>query len=456
MNYSLEEFIANSFATINPGTKFLNNWHIDLIAYKLQQAYEGKIKRLIINMPPRSLKSLCVSVAWPAWLLAQDPSSRIMVASYSQILSIKHSLDCRKLLQAPWYKNSYAQTILAKDQNQKSKFMTKEGGFRFATSVMGTATGEGGNFLIVDDPHSSLQAASPQKRSNAIEWFEQTFISRIDDKKKGVIVIVMQRLHEDDLTGYLLKKPTFNWELLRIPAIAPAKTIINIGGREIIRQEGDLLHQNRDGEAEIKQVRLELGEYAFFAQYQQTPITKQGNLIKAKWLKHYSENPPNIKRYIQSWDMASKPGEDNDYSVCTTWGETQAGFYLLEVLRIKLGYPDLKKLVLQSFNTWGAHLVLIEDKSSGIAMIQDLKKETTMPIVAIKPIKSKYDRLVAVSAMFEAEKIYLPKYATWLGEYENEILNFPNARHDDQVDSTSQFLNYMRVLKKSSNKITVI
>jgi predicted phage terminase large subunit-like protein len=456
MNYSLEEFIAHSFATINPGTTFLNNWHIDLIAYKLQQAYEGKIKRLIINMPPRSLKSLCVSVAWPAWLLAQDPSSRIMVASYSQILSIKHSLDCRKLLQAPWYKSAYSKTVLAKDQNQKSKFMTNEGGFRFATSVMGTATGEGGNFLIVDDPHSSLQAASTQKRSSAIEWFEQTFISRIDDKKKGVIVIVMQRLHEDDLTGYLLKKPNFSWELLKIPAIAPAKTIINLGGRQIIRQEGELLHQSRDGEAEIKQLRLELGEYAFFAQYQQTPITKQGNLIKAKWLKYYTQNPQNIKRYIQSWDMASKPGEDNDYSVCTTWGEAQSGFYLLEVLRVKLGYPDLKKLVLQSFNTWCAHLVLIEDKSSGIAMIQDLKKETTMPIVAIKPINSKYDRFVAVTAMFEAEKIYLPKYANWLGDYENEILNFPNLRHDDQVDSTSQFLNYMRLVKKSNNKITVI
>ncbi len=229
MNLSLSNFIAKTFNIINPGTKFLPNWHIDLIAHQLEEAYKGNIKRLIINMPPRSLKSLCVSVAWPAWLLGHDPSNRIMVASYSQILSIKHSLDCRKVINSSWYKENYPDTILAKDHNLKSKFITNDGGFRFSTSVMGTATGEGGNFLIVDDPHSSLQASSNHLRNKAIEWFEQTFISRIDDKKKGVIVIVMQRLHEDDLTGYLTSKKNSNWHLLKIPAIATQKAIISIG-----------------------------------------------------------------------------------------------------------------------------------------------------------------------------------------------------------------------------------
>jgi predicted phage terminase large subunit-like protein len=456
MNMSLSKFIEKTFNIINPGTKFFPNWHIDLIASQLEDAYKGKIKRLIINMPPRSLKSLCVSVAWPAWILANDPSNRIMVASYSQILSIKHSLDCRKVLNSSWYKESYPDTVIAKDHNLKSKFITNNGGFRFSTSVMGTATGEGGNFLIVDDPHSSLQASSNNLRNKAIEWFEQTFISRIDDKKKGVIVIVMQRLHEDDLTGYLIKKKNSNWNLLKIPAIATDKSIISIGKKKITRNEGDLLHKSRDGAKEIEDLRAELGEYAFFSQYQQSPITKEGSIIKAKWLKKYQDRPENISKIIQSWDMAQKPGEAHDYSVCTTWGQTNNSMYLLEVKRIKLDYPDLKKQVIKSYEEWQADLILIEDKASGISIIQDLNKETMMQIIPIKPTKSKYDRFIATSAMFEAGKVFLPDAAHWLGEYEAEILNFPNCRHDDQVDSTSQCLNYIRSALVRDSSIRMI
>jgi predicted phage terminase large subunit-like protein len=407
-------------------------------------------------MPPRSLKSLCVSVAWPAWLLANDPSNRIMVASYSQILSIKHSLDCRKVINSSWYKENYPDTILAKDHNLKSKFITNDGGFRFSTSVLGTATGEGGNFLIVDDPHSSLQASSNHLRNKAIEWFEQTFISRIDDKKKGVIVIVMQRLHEDDLTGYLMKKKNANWHLLKIPAIATDKKIISIGSKKIVINEGDLLHRARDGAKEIEDLRAELGEYAFFSQYQQNPITKEGSIIKAKWLKKYQDKPCDFNKIIQSWDMAQKPGEDHDYSVCTSWGQAVNGIYLLEVRRVKLDYPDLKKLVIKSYQDWQADLVLIEDKASGIAIIQDLNKETMIPIVPIRPTKSKYDRFIAVSALFEAGKVFLPDNAFWLGEYEMELLNFPNYKHDDQVDSTSQFLNYIRSDLAGSSSIRTV
>ena len=167
MKIPLDQFIAKTFEIVNPGTEFLPNWHIDLISHKLEQAYNADLQRIIINMPPRSLKSLCVSVAWPAWLLGLNPSNRIMAASYSQILSNKHSLDCRKVINSSWYKSNFPDAILAKDNNQKSKFVTSSGGFRFSTSVMGTATGEGGNFLIVDDPHSSIQASSSHLRSKA-------------------------------------------------------------------------------------------------------------------------------------------------------------------------------------------------------------------------------------------------------------------------------------------------
>ncbi|MCC2645761.1 MAG: phage uncharacterized protein [Burkholderiales bacterium] len=167
-----KEFIIKTFDTVSPGEEFLDNWHIDLIAHKLEQARIGKIKRLIINMPPRALKSICISVAWPAWILGNDPTAKIMAASYSKILSIKHSLDCRVVINSPWYKQQFPNVQITYDQNEKSKFTTTERGFRFATSVLGTATGEGGDFLIVDDPLSPMQALSETTRTQANKWFE--------------------------------------------------------------------------------------------------------------------------------------------------------------------------------------------------------------------------------------------------------------------------------------------
>ena len=197
-------FVVKTFFTVSPGTKYLHNWHIDAIAEKLKQVMDGTITRLIINMPPRYLKSICVSVACPAWLLGKDPSKRIMVASYSQALSNKHSLDCRLLMNSQSYQDLFPWTRIAKGENQKSKFVTTKRGFRFATSTGGTATGEGGDILIVDDPQNPTKINSKSYRKNTIEWFEQTFISRLNNKKTGAIIIVMQRFHEEDLCGHLL------------------------------------------------------------------------------------------------------------------------------------------------------------------------------------------------------------------------------------------------------------
>lgn len=214
----LPAFIQKCFHTVNPGTPYLHNWHIDLIAAYLRACERGDIQRLIINIPPRYLKSLCVSVAWPAWLLGHDPSRRIIVSSYAQSLSLKHSLDCRLVMQSEWYRQVFQQTLLASDQNEKGKFLTTRRGMRLATSVGGSVTGEGGNFLILDDPHNPAHIHSDLLRQDTIDWFEQVFTSRLDDKKRGVIILMMQRLHEEDLSGHLLKKS--GWEHLCIPAIA--------------------------------------------------------------------------------------------------------------------------------------------------------------------------------------------------------------------------------------------
>ena len=212
---NLSPFTQKVFSTVDPGTAYLHNWHVDLIAEHLQACYTGDITRLIINIPPRYLKSITVSVAFPAWVLGKDPTKKIVCASYAQNLSTKHSIDTRLVVNSPWYRQLFPHVKLVGDQNEKTKFVTSDRGFRFATSVGGTATGEGGDILIVDDPHSAAQASSEKERTNALEWFDQTFSSRLNDKKKGCIILVMQRLNEIDLTGHLKKSKAGKTSVLK-------------------------------------------------------------------------------------------------------------------------------------------------------------------------------------------------------------------------------------------------
>jgi predicted phage terminase large subunit-like protein len=262
----------------------------------------------------------------------------------------------------------------------------------------------------------------------------------------------MQRLHEDDLTGYLLKKNPNLWHLISLPIIADKRSEFVIKNKTIIREQGELLHKEREGEEEIAKIKIELGAYAFAAQYLQYPLLKKGTVIRSIWFQYYAQAPENL-RIIQSWDTAIKAGVDNDYSVCTTWGEAENGYYLIDVIRRKLEYPTLKKLMISYARKWKASIILIEDKASGQSLIQDLRAETKLPIIAIKPIKDKFTRLVSVSGLFEVGKIFLPLNAYWKEEYELEIISFPYFNHDDQVDSTSQFLNY--ITKKNYQDLIV-
>jgi hypothetical protein len=280
-----QSFLRMVVGTVSPGTRYLHNWHIDAIATYLGACARGDIRRLIINMPPRMLKSVTVSVAWPAWLLGQDARTRVMAASYAQSLSIKHSLDCRLVMQSRWYREIFPETELVRDQNEKDKFVTSKRGHRIATSVGGAATGEGGNILIVDDPLNPLQARQRSMREAANEWFDHTFATRLDDKRHGTIVVVMQRLHAEDLSGYLLKKT--GWEHLSLPAIAPTRTRIQCGGFTKVRREGDVLHPAREDAEMLAAMKQELGSANFNAQYQQAPLGEDEGLIKLGWFKRF-------------------------------------------------------------------------------------------------------------------------------------------------------------------------
>lgn len=440
----LAAFTRKAFATVDPGAEYKHNWHIDLIAEYLEACTRGEIKRLIINIPPRYMKSISVSVAWPAWMLGRNPSQQIMAASYADNLAIKLSTDCRLVLQSEWYRRIFPGTVITGDQNEKRKFVTTQRGHRIATTVGSSVIGEGGNFLIVDDPVNAMQALSKAERERANTWFDQAYSTRLNDKQNGVMVLVMQRLHQNDLTGHLLEKG--GWEHLVLPKVAEAKTIIDFGRVKVTREAGSVLHPERQNAADIEAEKLAMGSYAFAAQCQQRPAPAEGGIFKREWLavNRYAERREAYISITQSWDTANKADELNDPSVCTTWGETENGYELLHVLVQRAEYPELKRIAIAHAESYGVNALLIEDKSSGQSLIQDLRRETKLPVIAIMPTGDKVTRASVVSPLMESGKVRLPKQAQWLANYEDELFAFPNAAHDDQVDSTSQFLNWIK------------
>jgi predicted phage terminase large subunit-like protein len=455
LRQDFSSFIGKVFHTINPGAEYQANWHIELIADYLEAVRAGEIKRLIINMPPRALKSVCVNVAWPAWLLAQQPHTRIMAASYSSVLSIKHSLDCRLIVNSDWYKKLFPSTILSRKHNQKSKFLTTENGFRFATSVGGSATGEGGDVLIIDDPHNPTQINSLKIRNRAIEWFEQTFVTRLNDKNKGAIVLVMQRLHADDLSAHLLSSG--GWELLKIPAIASEDIVYNIGQKQYKYNKGELLNAKRDQIKFLNNIEQEVGARNYAAQFLQEPLPVGFNLLNLEDISFYEKTPDQFDYYVQSWDTAIKTSEKSDYSVGTCWGVVANKYYLISMIRKKMSYPELKVEMEKFADKFKPRHLLIEDKASGQSVIQDLKLSGYANIRAISPKLDKVTRFASIVAIFQAEKVFLPRKSAYKRELLRELTTFPNAKNDDIVDSVSQFLNFSKqMIYKNNARIRII
>lgn len=446
----LSSFIAKSFTTVNPGAAFIPNWHIDAIADYLTACTSGQCMRLIINMPPRMLKSLSVSVGWPAWLLGHDPARRIIASSYASSLAAKHAMDCKLVVGSEWYRRLFPSVQLVQGQNDKHKFVTTTRGFRLAASTGGALTGEGGQFIIVDDPINPRQAASTKWRQASNRWFDQTLLSRLDNPQQGVVVIVMQRLHEDDLTGHVLaKEGGGHWHQLILPAFNDKRLVVTTPLSRYVYEKETCLHEARLDKHTLDVMRNELGSYAFAAQYMQVPIAPEGGMINLAWFPRFTLSSTNAacgySMIVQSWDTAIKDGALNDYSVCTTWGITaEHEYYLLEVFRARMDYPSLRKQVLVLAEYWKPDAVLVEDKASGQSLLQDLRKDTDLPAIAIMPRASKHIRVAAVSALIEAGRVYVPRHAAWLCEFEEEVARFPHGTHDDQVDSMSQFLGWVR------------
>jgi len=445
LRQDFEAFIRKVFHTLCPGQQFVPVWFLSAMAYELERIRRGENKRLIINMPPRSLKSIMASVAFPAFVLGDDPTRRIICSSYSSELAYKLSNDFRAILASHWYRTIFPATRIGQYKNSETEIELTCRGFRLATSTGGTLTGRGGDLIIIDDPLKPIDALSEVKRGAANDWFLNTVLSRLDNKRTGAIVIVMQRVHLDDLTGFVLRQSDER-KLLSLPAIADRhETIPLTMGRVHERQVGDALSAEREPMEVLKQLRLQLGSDLFSAQYQQAPVPPGGAMIKRRWIRRYAELPPVSagKFIVQSWDTAAKQAPDNDWSVCSTWLCTNTcQFYLLDVWRDRVDYPTLKTRVQELAQHWGAQQVLVEEAGTAIGLLDELKFRVR-GIVGVKPERDKQVRMSIASAQFEAGQVHFPEHASWLAELEAELFSFPGSRYDDQVDSISQLLNHI-------------
>ncbi len=438
-------YLTKVFHTLNPGQSYINNWHLDAIAEYLSAMQEGTLQRLIINMPPRSLKSVSITVGWSAYLLGHQPETRIITASYASGISLKHAMDTRSIMASPWYRSAFPATQLMSGQNEKHKCVTTQHGFRLATSVGGTLTGEGGDIIILDDPISPSQAMSETWRNRANQWFDHTLSSRLNDKQTGRILVVMQRLHEDDLSGYLLRKG--GWEHLCLPAQVATSVAFSYGNFQRTMQAGDVLQASREPDQVLKQIQQDVGSMAYAAQYMQQPFSQTGHMIQASWLipDDHLPWPTTFDTIVQSWDTAIKTGQHHDLSACVTIGVLEGYYYLLDCFTDRLAYPNLKRAILGLYDQYQPDIVLIEDKASGQSLLQDIRLDNgALPLKGIIPRQDKVSRVSRITPMLETGQLRFPAYASWWDKFYVELLGFPHGKHDDQVDALSQALLWLK------------
>ena len=442
-------FIQMCFDILHPGKSLLMASYIEVVADHLEQVLAGRSNRLMFNLPPRYLKSFITSVAFPAYVLGHDPTKRVIVVSYGSELAVSLANDFRKIISSPRYKSVFPGLQISKIKNTKSEIVTTQGGFRLATSIEGALTGRGADIIIIDDPLKPSDASSQAKRERVNEWYKTTLLSRLDDKQKGAIIIVMQRLHEDDLCGFLLRNSR-DWVVLSFPALAVEDERIQIGqGRFHERRVGDPLHPEREPKFVLDQICAEQGEDIFAAQYQQCPTQPTGVMIKRNYLQYYDSMPLLHKRspyLIQSWDTASGVDGHNDYSACVTvLLDEENNYYVVDVVRDRLLYPDLKDLAIAQAKKYKPTTILIEAAGLGKTLADNLRA-MGLPARAVIPEGDKEERVSIQLEKFKKGQVFFPRQAPWLAALENELFAFPIGRHDDQLDALVQALAHYPVL----------
>ena len=469
---SLYEFVKQSWHVVEPGIPFIASWHIEAICEHLEAVSAGEIHRLLINIPPRHSKSTIVSVMWPAWEWITDPAQKFLCASYSGNLSTRDNLKTRRLLQSPWYQERWGHMFaFAGDQNAKQRFENDKTGYRLATSVGGTATGEGGSRLILDDPHGAQAAQSEVMRESDLEWFDMVWSTRLNNPKTDAMVTVMQRLHERDISGHILEDIK-GWEHICIPAEWDGKARKTIlGPYDPRKKKGELICPERFGEKEITTLKQLLGTYGTAGQLQQDPTPSEGGILKVKHFNLWpsSSGLPPFEYILQSYDCAFTEKTTGDPTACSVWAIfTHKGMrnaMLIDAWDEHLSYPDLRARAVKDWTTeYGGMTkdspysrakrpdrILVEAKASGQSLLQDLRL-AKVPAVGYNPGQAdKVSRAHQAAPTLELGLLWVPESGknpghpvSWAAAFLKQLGKFPVAEHDDYVDTFTQAIIYLK------------
>ena len=413
---------------------FIHGRHHALMAKKFQDIADGKLKRLIINMPPRHTKSEFASNMLPAWFLGKFPEKKVIQCSNTAELAVGFGRKVRNLVGSEQYAKIFPNVSLRADSKAAGRWATSHGGDYFAIGVGGTVTGKGADLLIIDDPHSEQEAklaqGDPSVFDSVYEWYTSGPRQRL--QPGGVIIVVMTRWSDKDLTGKLLKGDT-EWDIVQLPAILPS-------GNALWPEFWDI--------SELLALKEELPVYKWNAQYQQTPTGEEGALVKRDWWQRWeADRPPKCEFIIQSWDTAFTKSQRADYSACTTWGifhlnenPEDVNIIMLDAWKDKLEFPDLKDTAKRFYDEWQPDACIIEAKAAGAPLIFELRRMGVM-VSDYTPVRGndKFVRINSVTDLFRSGRVWAPE-TKWAEEVIEEMARFPNAEHDDLVDSTVQAL----------------
>jgi len=455
-------------AVRHPGYRFSK--HNKLIMKALMKVETGEIKRLIVCMPPRHGKTLTISEYFPAWYIGRNPANQIIFSTYSHNRATDVGRKVRNQMIDPMYCNVFKGCHLSADAKSANRLNTHEGGSYFAVGAGGAITGRGAHLFIIDDPiKGRKEAESDTLRRQMIEWYQGVAYTRL--MPQNAIIIVQTRWHYNDLVGFVTEEmENEDWTIINLPAICedPENDIIG-------RNAGEALWPTDFPIEKLEHTKTIVGTREWNAQFQQHPLPEEGGIVDLNWFRRYDyhkwltveiaakmrgdiELPYDINRIVMSWDTAFKESEMSDPSACTVWGCSKDNkYYLLSTINKHMQYPKLRDTVI---NTWqyyskfgtGICPVLIEDKASGQSLIQELRRNTNIPVIAINPTAAKKVRLEATTPLIEAGRVFLPERSKFLVEYETELARFPYWKFDNLVDSTSQFLSWVGAPKFKRNK----
>ena len=445
---SLGAFIRQAWSVIEPGTTYIDNWHIELIAEHLQAVNSGEIRRLIINIPPRHMKSIEATVCYPVWTWIQHPEKRFIKVSYSDALSRKHNILSRDIINSPWYQQNWSDRFHLKyDVNRQNEFENNHHGMLYSTSVGGAITGNGADVIIIDDPQNPIMANSETERQNSIDFFKNTLQTRLNNPKTGAFIIIMQRLHENDLTGYILSED-LGYTHLCLPAEAPERTVITfpVSKKQIVREEGDILNPQRFDHEVIESLKKSMGSLQYAGQFQQVPAPAEGVIFKREWLHNfYSDGAAPSTQDIQSWDMAFTKSEGSAKVAGFVMGRHHADIYIKDLVNDKMTFTESVAAVRTLSGKWPrVRAKVVENKANGPAIVDLLKKEIP-GMVEFNPKGSKDERAISVTPYFEAGNIHFPDPKThpWVDDLIRDLLMFPKGTYKDTTDALVQGILYL-------------